>query len=209
MGDPLSVAGSIADLISLGIQVTQSLVDFYTSYKNQDSELIGTIEKLDSLLIILQSLKKALPNRKFEVDERNLIEKIQTSIENCDELIYELQDECQKFSIATLSGIKAVVKVAGRRATYPFRQSTLQKLEEDISELRDNLSVALSVLQLKDNKIVQEDFADVKGLLNLLRTSQISENIRNWLKAPDSTVNHNTACAKRHSGTGAWFSEEF
>ena len=205
MSDPLSVAGSLAGLISLGIQVTQSLVDFYTSYKHQDSELFGTIEKLDTLLTILQSLKGALSNRKFEADERDLIKKIQTSIENCDELIHDLQEECQKFSKATSNRIKAVVKVAGRRATYPFRQSTLQKLDEDISELRDNFSVALSVLQLQDNQIIQEDVADVKRLLNLLRTSQISKNICRWLKAPDSTVNHNAACAKRHSGTGAWF----
>ena len=205
MSDPLSIAGSVAGLISLGITVTQTLVDFYTSYKHQDSELIGTIERLDNLLTILLSLKQALSNRKFAVDERDLIKKIQTSIENCDELIYELQGECQKFSKTTSDGIKAVVKVAGRRATYPFRQSTLQKLDEDISELRDNLSVALSVLQLKDNKVIQEDIADVKLLLNLLRTNQVSQAIRDWLKAPDPTINHNAACAKRQSGTGAWF----
>ncbi len=205
MSNPLSIAGSVAGLISLGIQVTQSLVDFYTSYKNQDSELIGTIEKLDSLLNILQSLKKALSNRRFEMNERSLIKNIETSIENCDELIHELQGECQKFSKATSNGIKAVVRVAGRRATYPFRKSTLQKLDEDISELRDNLSTAIDVLQLKDNKMIQEDIADVKLLLNLLRTNQISENICSWLKAPDATVSHNVACAKRHSSTGAWF----
>ena len=30
--EPLSVAASVAGLISLGIQVTQSLVDFYNAY---------------------------------------------------------------------------------------------------------------------------------------------------------------------------------
>lgn len=94
MSDPLSIAGSVAGLISLGITVTQTLVDFYTAYKHQDSELIGTIKSLDSLLTILLSLKQALLNRKFAVDARDLIKKIQTSIENCDELIYELQGEC-------------------------------------------------------------------------------------------------------------------
>lgn len=205
MSDPLSIAGSVAGLVSLGIQVTQLLVDFYTSYRYQDSQLVGTIEKLDSLLIILKSLEKALSNRKFEVDERDLIKKIEISIENCDELIHELQGECRKFSKASSNGIKEVVKVAGRRAIYPFRQSTLQKLDEDISELRDNVSIALDVLQLKDIKTTQDDIADVKLLLNLVRSSQVSENIRNWLKAPDATVNHNAACAKRHFGTGAWF----
>jgi ankyrin repeat domain-containing protein 50 len=35
MTDPLSVAAGVAGLISLGIQVTESLVKFYTSYKGQ------------------------------------------------------------------------------------------------------------------------------------------------------------------------------
>lgn len=192
-------------MISLGIQVTQSLVDFYTSYKHQHSELAGTIEKLDSLLIILESLEKTLSSRKFQVDERSLIKSIETSIENCDELIHELQAECQIFSKSTSNGIKTVIKVAGHRAVYPFRQSTLQKLDEDIGEIRGNLSIAVEVLQLKDNKKIQDDITDVKLLLNLVRTSQISENIRQWLQAPDATVNHNAACARKHFGTGAWF----
>ena len=37
MTDPLAVAG----LLSLGIQATQPLVDFYTVYKHQDSELLS------------------------------------------------------------------------------------------------------------------------------------------------------------------------
>lgn len=204
MSDPLSIAGSVAGLISLGIQVTQSLVEFYTSYKRQDSELTSTTEKLESLLGVFQLLEKTLSNRKFQADERSLIENIETLIKNCDELIQELQGECQKFSKATSNGIKAAVRVAGRRVTYPFRQSTLQKLDEDVGEIRDNLSVALDVLQLKGNERIQDDITDVKLLLDLVRTNQTSSIIRDWLKAPDATIDHNAACAKRHSGTGTW-----
>lgn len=110
-----------------------------------------------------------------------------------------------EFGKATSGGIIAVFGVAGRRATYPFRQSTLHKLDEDISDLHRNLSLAINVLQLKDSKNFQDDITDMKLLLNLVRTRQISENIRNWLNAPDATVNHNAAFAKRHPGTGVWF----
>lgn len=185
-------------MISLGIQVTRSLVGFYTSYKPQDSELAGSIEKLNSLLTILESLQKTSSNRRFQADERSLIKEIETSIGNCDELIHELQAECQKFSKSTSNGIKAVIKVAGHRALYPFRQSTLQKLDEDIGEIRGNLSIVVEVLQLKDNNKIQDGIADGKVLLDFFRTSQISENIRQWLQAPDATVNHN---AKKHFGT--------
>lgn len=204
MSDPLSITGSVVGVISLGIQVIESLVEFYSSYKHQDSEIAGMTDRLESLLTILQTLDKSLSKRKFQVDEQDLIGNIETSNKNCEELIKELQEECQKFFKATSSGITAVFRVAGRRTTYPFRQSTLQKLDEDIVELRGNLSISIDVLQLKDKKRIADDVADMRLLLDLVKTRQISTNIRGWFKAPDATLNQNAACAKKHPGTGIW-----
>ncbi|KAL9075568.1 MAG: hypothetical protein Q9161_001641 [Pseudevernia consocians] len=179
----LSVTASVAGLISLEIQVTQSLVNFYNAYENRDSDLVRMIERLNSLLDIFECLEKTLSGRKFQVDERSLVESIETSIKSCEELIQELQDECQKFSKTSPQGVKAA--------------STLQKLDADIGEIRANLSSALDVLQLKDNKRIQDDITEIKVLLDLVKTSQISSNLRDWLNAPDATIDHNAACAKK------------
>jgi hypothetical protein len=204
MADPLSVAAGIAGLLSLGIQVTESLVKFYTSYKKQDTDVAQTTEKLKNLLSTFRYLDSALQKRKFRPEEQGLIKNIESSLQQCDECIRELQDECEKLEKDSVSGIKGAIKVAGRRVAYPFRQSTLQKLDEDIGEIRDNLSLALDVLQLRDHKKTQDDITELKLLIELMRASQISSTIRDWLKAPDATVNHNIACAKRHPGTGLW-----
>ena len=205
MGDPLSVAASVASLISIGVQVTQSLVNFYKSYKYMNSELTGITERLEDLREIFQNLEKTLSDRKFLTEERGLVGRIETSINNCHELIQELEEECQKLGPTSPTGIKAVIKVAGRRATYPFRQSTLQKLDEDINEIRANLAFALETLQLKVTHKLQDDVSEMKILLELVRTDQVSSDLREWLKAPDAFVDHNAACAKKHPGTGMWF----
>lgn len=75
MTEPLSVAASVAGLISLGIQVTQSLVEFYNAYKNRDSDLVDMAERLESLLDIFQCLGKTLSDRSFQADEQSLISK--------------------------------------------------------------------------------------------------------------------------------------
>ncbi|MCJ1425855.1 hypothetical protein MMC29_003755, partial [Sticta canariensis] len=204
MSDPVSIAGTAAGLITLGIQVTRSLVEFYTSYKSQYSTIADTVEQLECVLESFKSLKETLLDRKVQPEEQSLIKSIYESIQHCDELIYELQEECQKFHKTSSNEIAAKVKVAGRRVTYPFRQSTLQKLDESIGEIRDNLASALDILQLRDNKKTQDGIAESKALLELVRTHQISSNVREWLKAPDATVNHNAACAKKYSGTGMW-----
>jgi ankyrin repeat domain-containing protein 50 len=92
MTDSLSVAARI------GIEVTQSLVEFYTSYKGQDADVARTTEKLESLLDTFQFLYAALQSRTFQPDEQDLIKNIESSIHKCDDVIQELKEECEKFA---------------------------------------------------------------------------------------------------------------
>ena len=204
MTDPLSVAAGIAGLISLGVQVTHSLVKFYTSYKGLNGDVARTTGNLESLHDIFDFLQTAVTTRTFRRDEQALINHIESSISKCSDLIQELQEEWKKFDKSSVSGVKRGVVAAGHRIAYPFRQSTLQKLDEDVRDIRDDLMLALEVLQFRDNKITQDDIAELKSLGDIMRATQISSTIRNWLKAPDATVNHNAACDKRHPGTGSW-----
>lgn len=204
MAAELGVAASAAGLLSLGIQITQSLVEFYDSYKSRDSTLAGMIKKIDSLSDTFRCLEKTLLDRNAQPEDESLVKNIETSVKDCEELIDELRELVSKFSKTSSNGISAAAKAATRRATYPFKKSTLQKLDADIEDIRDNLSQALGVLQLKDNRRTQDGIAEVKDLLELVGNRQISSDIRDWLKAPDATINHNAACRKRHSGTGMW-----
>ena len=209
MSDPLSVAASVAGLISLGITVSQSLIDFYTAYKDLYSDLDGTMTRLGSLLDILRCLEGTISNRKFQPDERGLVKTIEGSISRCDKLIHKLQDEWNKVSSETSSdGLRAAMKRFGHRAAYPFQRDTLQKMDEAIYQIRSNLSFALGVLQLKDNKSIQTDVADINTLLDLIKNNQISSDLRGWLNAPDATIDHNAACSKKHPGTGSWLIED-
>ncbi len=205
MGDPLSIAGSVAGLLSLGIQVTQSLVTYYTTYRNQDSHVARITSRLEALLKTFQSLSKALSGRRFVPDEQALMGQVESSIQNCNDLILELQQEIKKFSVTSKSRLETTIKTTGHRLAYPLRQSTLQKLDEDIGDIRENLSLALNVLQLSDDQKVQDDLHDIRSVLELVRTSQVSQEVRDWLKAPDATTNHHEACAKRHAASGLWF----
>ncbi|KAL5002549.1 hypothetical protein BDV10DRAFT_191363 [Aspergillus recurvatus] len=207
MGDPLSIASGVAGLLSLGIQVTQSLIDFYSAYKDQDSDLIQITQNLGNLLVIFTALDDALQSHRLRIDDQDLLKSIDKSIWACNEIIKELEAECHKFQEASATGFKGRIQSAGRRVAYPFRKSTLQKLEEDISEIRENLSLALDVLQLKNNNKLQEEISELKLLLERINATHISSAIRDWLMAPDATSDHNVACEKHHTGTGLWFIE--
>ena len=204
MTDPLSVAAGIAGLISLGVQVTHSLVKFYTSYKGLDGDVARTTGNLESLHDMFDFLQTTVVTRTFRQEEQALIKNIESSISKCSDLIQELQEEWERFDKRSVSGIKGAIKAAGHRIAYPFRQSTLLKLDEDIRDICDDLRLVLDALQFRDNKIAQDDIAELKSLGESMRATQISSTIRDWLKAPDATVNHYAACDKRHAGTGTW-----
>jgi hypothetical protein len=150
MADGLSVAASVAGVISLSIQVTQSLADFYSAYKSQKSDIAYTTKKLEHLLSVLEILRNQLTNHKFRVNKQDLLKNIKGSIKNCEECIYKLQIKTDKFKGKFTDGIRTVARTAAHRVTYLFRQSTLQKLNEDIDKIVSHLSLALQVLQQND-----------------------------------------------------------
>ncbi|KAJ5185641.1 NACHT nucleoside triphosphatase [Penicillium cf. griseofulvum] len=205
MADPLSIAAGVAGLLSFGIQVTQSLIGFYTAYKDQDSDLAKITENLDSLQGIFRALDVAVQDRRSQADAQELFQEVEKATQKCDEIIKELDTECQKFHKHLVAGFKGRILVAGRRAAYPFRKSTLQKLEEDIGEIRENLSFALDVMQLRSHNHIQHSVSEVKSLVERINASLISDKIRAWLMAPDASLDHNTAYAKCHQSTGLWF----
>ncbi|OGE48611.1 hypothetical protein PENARI_c027G02139 [Penicillium arizonense] len=205
MADPLSIASGIAGLLSLGIQVTQSLANFYIAYKDQDNNLAKITQNLKNIQGIFRCLHVAVQDHRSKADAQEILKEAGQATHKCEEIIKELDMECRKIQKDLAPGFKGRIQVAGRRAAYPFRKSTLQKLEEDIGEIRANLSFALDVLQLKCHDQIQDDILELKTLLERTNASQVSSTIRAWLMAPDASLNHNAACAKRHQDTGLCF----
>lgn len=151
MADPLSIASGIAGLLSFSIQVTQTLVDFYSAYKDQDTNLARTSQNLESLHSTFRSLDIAIQDRRSRADAQDMFKEVEKATQRCEEIINELQFECQKFDKGSITSFRGRIQNTGRRAAYPFRKSTLQKLEEDIGEIRENLSFALDALQLRNH----------------------------------------------------------
>jgi flagellin-specific chaperone FliS len=121
----LAIASGIARLLSLGIQVTQSLVNFYTAYKDQDADLAKVTQNLDNLQSIFRALDVTVEERRSQANTQNLLREVEKAVQKCEEIITELHNEYEKFRKDSAAGLKDRVKVARRRAAYLFRKSTL------------------------------------------------------------------------------------
>ncbi|KAF6832422.1 hypothetical protein CMUS01_06914 [Colletotrichum musicola] len=178
MYDPLSAAGSVVGIISLGLQVTQSLYNYYNAFRSQQSDTSHTLKKIKNLQGLLDQLLSQIQTaeRKSRVGLQ-LAQDIADIVQECEELIQELKEEAD---------------------------NTLLKLEEDIDGLVDHVSLALSILQQKSINKLQDDTEYTRDVVDLVRASQISDQIQNWLRAPDASIDFNNNYRKRQAGTGLW-----
>lgn len=110
MADPLSIAAGVAGLLSLGIQVTQSLVVFYSAYKDQDTDLANITQSLDNLQGIFRSLDIAVQDRRSRADAQELFQEVEKATQRCDEIIKELHIECQMFHKVLVAGFKGRIQ---------------------------------------------------------------------------------------------------
>lgn len=207
MGDPLSVAAGVAGLISLGIQTTQHLVDYYTLYKNRDEDLLKTVKQLQILLQSLRSVDTEVHARNWRSADSALLGIIEESIHASEDTIRELEIVLKKLRTEPSQNFGSKIKASSRRVAYPFKRSTLEKLNEDVDDCCDHLSIALQALELREHQNTQNDIEVVKAVVKNTHAHQINANIRDWLRAPDATINFNSACAKRHPGSGEWFTK--
>lgn len=205
MAEPLSVAASVAGLVSLGLQSVDYLVQYYTACRDRDTELARIADRLGDLLQLLRTIDNILQTREWRTDERTILQGLEKSISRCEDVILELRDEVRKLKKEPTDTLAKAVKAIGRQAAYPLRRSTLVKLDEDVGAFRDNLSMAMQVLQLKEHRNTQDVVEEMRTIMKNARAEHLATSVRDWLKAPDTTVDFNAACAKRHAGTGQWF----
>jgi hypothetical protein len=145
MAEALGVAGSIVGVVSLGIQVAQGLLDYYGSWKDQDKEISNMCISLEDLLGALVTLRTTIESfGKSDMTVRQMVEKnIRTTEQGINELSIELQNVlCLEIPK------KDLMRRRIRKALYPFKQPTLSKLEQVISQARSNLGISLQTLQL-------------------------------------------------------------
>ena len=141
MADPLSVAGSAVGIISLGLTVCQGLIQYYVSWKGALEHVDALVESLQTFLQTLECLKKAITSSPFDTE---IVAQVEGSINLCRHGVADLQQELTKVKRTGHSRLAT----QAQRLLYPFKESTLTRLQGIVSKLRDNLTFAMSTLHM-------------------------------------------------------------
>ena len=147
--DALSVSAGAAGFISFGITVCQGLLDYYRSWKDAEDQVAQMYASIEALSETFRLLESAIHSQVFN---HATVQKVEESIRSAERGLQSLQKKLQKIQLApSQPGWKAKGMAQIRRTLFPFKESTLAKLKELGMELRQELSLALEVLQIESS----------------------------------------------------------
>ena len=145
--EALGLSSAAAGLISLGLTICQGLLDYYHSYKDAENQVAHMYASIEALTETFRLLESAIGPKIFS---RGSVQKIEQSISSAESGLQSLQKKLDKICLSPLQpGWKAKGMAQLRRTVFPFKESTLAKLKELGIELRQDLSLALEVLQIE------------------------------------------------------------
>ncbi|KAI9645235.1 hypothetical protein NHQ30_005969 [Ciborinia camelliae] len=139
------VAGTVVGVVSLGLQVAQGIVSYYSAYQGQieDVDKISQRAKaLHATLIILQTRLANIP-----IPHTASMTQVESAIFSCEDSIQRLDTILQKCLVVNLpSGTKENLRRFAKKALFPFRENTLRELEHVVGRFQSNLDTALLAL---------------------------------------------------------------
>lgn len=147
MADPLSAAGTAVGIISLGLQVSQGLIRYYSRFKAHDDEIADTVDRAQALQGLLESLEG--PLKKAESEPGDILIHVRNAVSACETRLLRLSILVQKYGTVQIPDTREEkLQALKKQALYPFKRATLQELHATLEELIINLQLAVQMLSL-------------------------------------------------------------
>jgi hypothetical protein len=213
--DPLSVAGSVAGLISLGDTVFRKLFHYVKDVKHAEKEVKDLKNEVAALNGVLHNL--LLVAQDLEADNvLNYSTRVE-HVNSCLDTLYKLDDKLKKVGLSGTGKMRNTVQ----KLTWPFKAVNTKQVIEEIRQHRNNLGFALSadsMTALLKCLSKQDDIIDqIAAIENRLRDKECIEtriamdddrqHILDYFLFVDPYESFRTSLKLRYPTTGFWLAE--
>jgi hypothetical protein len=213
----LGVAASIAGLISLAIQVTQSAYDYVSSVKGSAKTILDFASEISLLTSVLGGMREAFESCSDAGDVAlagNLSDHLEELFNNLQLLARKLDRRSRTTGMGRL-----------RVLTWPFHEKETRQIIERFQRFRGIFGSALAsnnliitnaihsdVQKLKWKASLQQILANaalekaeqIQECLQGMHRGQLVQDVLNWL-SPSLPSKQKDASAMHVPGTGVWF----
>ena len=214
--DPLSVAASIAGLVSIADVVFRRTYKYIKAVKDAQKEISALSNEISALFGILRRLELLA----CQVDEDVFDSTLRLEhIFECQQTLEKVNSILEKDDTSSLDD--RLLESTRRRLRWPLSKSRTEKLIEEIERHKSTLTLALTadsmtgLLQaLSAQSAIRKDIWSIKKELEQAREAKtrifLDKERRQILNAFGSTNPnnvHQTSLRLRHPGTGIWLLE--
>lgn len=212
MAEPLSIAGSIAGLVSLADTVFKLVYRYGKTAKHAEKEIADLKRELVALTGIIHNVH--LIARELEQDALHKSAIRLDHVNTCLNLLHQMKKKLSDVEVG--SGSK--IKTCYRKLAWPYKSPETRELIGEIRSCRDALAIALSAdsmytllksLSLQEN--IEDEISAVRRLLQenkelgtRIRLTEKRKKILSFFLSVDPTRNFETNNALRHPTTGFW-----
>ncbi|KAI0871719.1 hypothetical protein GGS24DRAFT_503531 [Hypoxylon argillaceum] len=212
--DPLSVAASIAGLVTLADALFRGVYKYYKTVSDASQEIEELVNRLKSLAGILHSLKILAD----ALEQDGTQTTIQLShVSDAAKVLGEIQERLGKSQSKRGS---SKLEILQQSLKWPITKTKTKELTEKLSQQQNVISLALEsdslinlVKLLNDNKDVKAQLSSVQvGVQNLQMLTRVEvdatrQRILDFFLKVNPQPNLDTSIKLRHPGTGNWLTE--
>ncbi|KAL2073548.1 hypothetical protein VTL71DRAFT_10874 [Oculimacula yallundae] len=193
------MAEAAIGIISLGIQVCQGLLKYYDSCKDSRKDVAAMCASVESLSNTLATLEKVI------IGNSESARNAQQSIVACRLSIELLSKKLSKVQmVPEPDKLSARIHSHGRLLAYPFRESTLVKLKEILSDIRSNLSLAVDATQVHMTAGLSENVSHLASHVYDRHKDLESRSIIDWLSPLNFHQTQSDTLSRQQKGTCKW-----
>ncbi|ATZ45298.1 hypothetical protein BCIN_01g01050 [Botrytis cinerea B05.10] len=153
------VLGTAVGVVSLGLQASQGIVSYYSTYRDQAEEIDGIAQRTQALHTTLKHLQASL--RSLHSNHTSAVTLVAATVASCADNTKTLETTLQKCQHSVPVGTREKIYSLGKKAIFPFRQATIQRLENIVGKLQANVDMAIMALQLEVSCKISEQTSNI------------------------------------------------
>lgn len=147
MSDPIAIPAGVVGMVSLGIQLCQTLYKYYTNVQEQTRDVQIVSEQIKSLESTFKSLNSVI--RRIEstpLANVEIITSLNQSVAACQGGLGELQDFVTDVVDVRGDGLKDKIHGVGKKLAFGFRRGELSELQRKVHALTATVALAVQTI---------------------------------------------------------------
>ncbi|KAI1031717.1 hypothetical protein LB504_000060 [Fusarium proliferatum] len=162
MADPLSVAGLALAMVSLGLQVTGGITDYFDSLRSRDQDIASIIQQNNTLKKTLEVIESSIS--RFQNDHRTATEALRQFLDSSNEELKALESMVAALITddQATTGRRTKARNKGKKLLYPFHRPKLEQMSTKLHHINATLQLGLQSLGLSVSHLGSEKLATLQ-----------------------------------------------